>query len=142
MAGFHFGLRREPRLEQHEAQKEGFGVRGSGRFMLGGPASGQSPSTRASWLARAGPQLQKHLEVPPCLRRAAVAEQVGWPEAGEWFQKAPLPHTHHPPQTFQGFRSYCAQRWRLTIFSRRKCKCEETLLIFPAWLLALFQLCC
>lgn len=79
VAGSHCGLRREPWLAQHEAQQEGFGVQASGCFMREDPAPGQGHSTRASWLGRARSPLWKHLEGPPCLCRAAVVLQAGWP---------------------------------------------------------------
>lgn len=77
VAGSHFGLKREPWLAQHEAQQEGFGVRGSGHFMLGDPTSGQGHSTRASWLGRAQSPLQKHPEVPTWSSQSSCS-RAGW----------------------------------------------------------------
>lgn len=120
--------RREPWLEQHEAQQEGFGVRGSGRFTLGGPASGQDHSTGASWLGRAWFPTRKASRSTTltwqnsCGRAGWLALRLG---AGRVAPAGPLPHTQTTlPRLSKGSGAAVSRGGVflfLFFFSRRKC---------------------
>lgn len=109
--------RREPQLEQHEGQQERSGVRGSGCFMLGGPAQGQGHGTRASWLERAwSPTLEACRSATLSLQSSCGRADWLALRLGKGSNRHPATHTPPSPD-FPRFWSRCARRWDLTVFS-------------------------